>query len=209
MKKLNLVLVAMMTGMMIVSCTTATQTTTASQPATPTVSPDGRVAITLSEAETYAYSAPKGILRAVGEATGAEQGWTTREATAMARASLAEQISSKVISGIEMYRNSYNKSSITEDEVARVKDVEGGEQQSIMQVCEQSVSGTVPVKISTFMLPNGTYQVFVCVESDVESVSQYVTDNQTVKQLISDDERVRIEFNRDQFKKRIDEALAN
>jgi hypothetical protein len=171
-------------------------------------SPDPRVEVKLSEAQEYANSAPKGVLRAVGEATGVEQGWTAREATAMARANLAEQISAKVISGVEMYRNSYTKTAITKDEVKTVKDSEGGDQQSILQVCEQSVSGARPVKTSTYMLPNGTYQIFVCVEADVESVAQYVTENDTVQQLISDDERVKIEYNRDQFRQRINEALA-
>ena len=43
----------------------------------------------------------------------------------MARANLAEQISAKVISGVEMYRNSYTKTAITKDEVKTVKDSEG------------------------------------------------------------------------------------
>ncbi|MBR5829899.1 MAG: LPP20 family lipoprotein [Tidjanibacter sp.] len=198
MKKFYMVLVVAMTGMMLTSCSFGGKM----------FSPDPRVEVKLSEAQEYANSAPKGVLRAVGEATGVEQGWTAREATAMARANLAEQISAKVISGVEMYRNSYTKTAITKDEVKTVKDSEGGDQQSILQVCEQSVSGARPVKTSTYMLPNGTYQIFVCVEADVESVAQYVTENDTVQQLISDDERVKIEYNRDQFRQRINEALA-
>ncbi len=198
MKKFNLVLVAMLAGLMLTSCFGGKSLR----------NPNGRVAIELSEAELYANEAPKGVLRAAGEATGAEQGWATREATAMARANLAEQISAKVISGVEMYRNSYTKAAIAKDAVSMVRDSEGGEQQSILQVCEQSISGARPVKISTFMLPNGAYQVFVCVEADVETVSQYISDNEEVKQLISDSEREKIEYNRDQFKKRLDEALA-
>lgn len=199
MKKFNLVSVIVLTGMMLVSCSFGGKSIK---------NPNGRIAVELSEAEVYANEAPKGVLRAAGEATGAEQGWATREATAMARANLAEQISTKIISGVEMYRNSYTKAAIAKDAVSMVRDSEGGERQSILQVCEQMISGARPVKISTFMLPNGAYQVFVCVEADVETVSQYISDSEEVKQLISDGEREKIEYNRDQFKKRLDEALS-
>lgn len=203
MKKLNLILGVVLAGMVLTSCTSSHS---APKGAKPSVA--GRTAIELSEAEMYAYDAPKGVLRAAGEATGAEQGWTTREATAMARANLAEQISSKIVSGIEMYRNSYSKTAITKEEVKTAKDTEGGDQQSILQVCEQSIAGARPVKISSFVLPNGTFQIFVCVEADADAVSKYVSENQEIEQLISDDDRVKIEYNRDQFRQRISEALA-
>lgn len=203
MKKFYLILVAVLTGMALSSCTSSHS---APKGAKPSVA--GRTVIELSEAERYAYDAPKGVLRAVGESTGPEQGWATREATAMARANLAEQISSKIISGIEMYRNSYNKTAITKEEVKTVKDSEGNDNQSILQVCEQSLAGARPVKISSFMLPNGTFQIFVCVEADADSVSKYISESQEVEQLVNDNDRVKIEFNRDQFRQRINEALA-
>ena len=168
----------------------------------------GRTAVELSEAEQYAYSAPKGVLRAVGEYTLDEQGFAMRYAAAQARANLAEQISVKVKSGVELSRNSYKKGTITNDEVKTARDTEGQDQQLIRQVCDEAVAGATIVKVSTYMLENGTYQVFVCVEADTKGVAKYVAENQKVQQLVTDDERVKIEYNRDQFRQVIEDELS-
>ena len=126
----------------------------------------------------------------------------------MARANLAEQISVKIKSGVELYRNSYKKGTITSQEVKNARDVEGNDQQLIRQVCDEAIAGAIPVKVSTFILPNGAYQVFVCVEANAKTVAKYISENEKVQQLISEEERAHIEYNRDQFRNTIEEELS-
>ena len=184
----------LLVGSLLVSCGVSKNSATSASAV------KGRVAQELSEAQLYAMSAPKGVLRAYGEYTLDEEGFAMRYATAQARANLAEIISAKVTTGIEMYRNSYKKTAITADETKTVKDADGSDQQLIRQVSEESISGAAPVKVSTYVLPNGTYQVYVCVEADAAAIATYVAHNATVQQLVSDEDRMKIDYNRDQFR---------
>ena len=55
---------------------------------------------------------------------------------------------------------------------------------------------------------NGAYQVFVCVEANAKTVAKYISENEKVQQLISEEERAHIEYNRDQFRNTIEEELS-
>lgn len=200
MKKFHLIAAAILAGGMLASCG-------ASKSVATDAPRSGMTAVVLSEAQQYAEDAPKGVLRAWGEYTGDEYGFTKRYADAQARANLADQISVKVVSGVEMYRNSMRKGNITKEGATSVRDTEGQDQQRILQVCEEFLKGTSIVKTSAFQLENGLYQIFVCAEADTKALVEYLSDQEEVVQLISENERIQIEYNRDKFKETITAEL--
>lgn len=200
MKKFHLIAAAILAGGMLASCG-------ASKSVATDAPKSGKTVVVASEAQQYAEDAPKGVLRAWGEYTGDEYGFTKRYADALARATLAEQVSVKVVSGVEMYRNSMRKGNITKEGATSVRDTEGQDQQRIFQVCEEFLKGASIVKTSAFQLENGLYQIVVCAEADTKALVEYLSDQEEVVQLISENERIQIEYNRDKFRETITAEL--
>ncbi len=159
--------------------------------------------IEASESLTYALDAPKGVLRAFGEGVDTEYGYAYRFAVAQARDEMARILKTQVESGISLYRKTYAVGNTTREESKLNKDRMGENEDLITSICTSSVSGAKAVKTNQYYNENnGEYTVHVCVEMDTEVVLNNL-DYDKIEQLISDDQRLEIDFNRDQFKKQL------
>lgn len=161
----------------------------------------------LNEVQQYALDAPSGVLRAAGEYRDIEEFEAHRMAAAIARNNLALNISAQVRSGIEIYRNSKNKASVTASDSQQKKEIGGRADDEIVQLCEMAVAGAREVKYSIYDYPNGEIMYYVCVEADAKSVAKYLANNEKVQDLISEDEAAEIEFDRDQFRAFLEEQF--
>ena len=116
---------------------------------------------------------------------------------------MARILKTHVDSGISLYRNTYAVGNTTREESKLNKDRMGENEDLITSICTSSVSGAKAVKTNQYYNENnGEYTVHVCVEMDTEVVLNNL-DYDKIEQLISDDQRLEIDFNRDQFKKQL------
>ncbi|MGN1226570.1 MAG: hypothetical protein ACI4TL_04955 [Candidatus Cryptobacteroides sp.] len=159
--------------------------------------------IEASECLTYALEAPKGVLRAFGEGVDTEYGYAYRFAVAQARDEMARILKTQVESGISLYRKTYAVGNTTREESKVNKDKMGENEDLITSICTSSVSGAKAVKTDQYYNEkNGEYTVHVCVEMDTDAVINNL-DYDKIEQLISDEQRLEIDFNKDQFKKQL------
>lgn len=159
--------------------------------------------IEASECLIYALNAPKGVLREFGEGVDTEYGYAYRFAMAQARDGMARILKTQVESGISLYRKTYAVGNTTREESKVNKDKMGENEDLITSICTSSVSGAKAVKSDQYYNEvNGEYTVHVCVELDTDAVINNL-DYDKIEQLISDDQRLEIDFNKDQFKKQL------
>ena len=159
--------------------------------------------IVASECLLYAMDAPKGVLRAFGEGVDTEYGYAYRFAAAQARDEIARILKTQLESGISLYRKTYSVGNTTRDESKVNKDKMGENEDLITSICSSSVSGAKVVKSDQYYNEkNGEYTIHVCVEMDTEVVLNNL-DYDKIEQLISDEQRLEIDFNKDQFKKQL------
>lgn len=158
--------------------------------------------IEASESLMYALDAPKGVLRAFGEGVDTEYGYALRYAMAQARDEMARILKTQVESGISLYRKTYAVGNTTREESKVNKDKMGENEDLITSICTSSVSGAKAVKTDSYIKENGEYTVHVCVEMDTDAVINNL-DYDKIEQLISDEQRLEIDFNKDQFKKQL------
>lgn len=201
MKNFAKLVVAVAVAALAVSCSLLKPATTASS--------NGPKARSLNEAQEYALAAPAGVLRAVGTYRDIEEFEAQRLSTAIARATLAENIAAQVKSGIRIFRDMKAKSSVTMQESSTKKEKGAESKDAIVQLCEQAISGARAVKYSIVDHPNGEIEYYTCVEADAKSVAKYLANNSKVQDLISEDEAAEIEFSRDEFLAFMEEQLGN
>lgn len=159
--------------------------------------------IEASESLLYALDAPKGVLRAFGEGVDTEYGYAYRSAMAQARDEMGRILKTQVESGISLYRKTYAVGNTTREESKVNKDKMQENEDLITSICTSSVSGSKAVKTDQYYNEkNGEYTVHVCVELDTDAVINSL-DYDKIEQLISEDQRLEIDFNKDQFKKQL------
>ena len=78
----------------------------------------------------------------------------------------------------------------------------------VNQVAEEVVENAVVIKTSRFILPNRQYNIYVCLEfqGGTTGMSRKVVDK--VKRQISDEDRMKMEYEFQKFEKSVDEELA-
>ena len=156
-----------------------------------------------SESRLYAESAPAGVLRGFGEGIDTEYGYAYRFATAQAVDNMARTLKTQLESGISAYRKKFGVESISTEEGKVAKDKIGDNEDLITAICSSSVSGAKVVKSEQYYnKKNGEFTVHICMEMDTEIVVNNL-DYDKIEQLISEDQKLEIEFNKDQFKKQL------
>ena len=55
--------------------------------------------------------------------------------------------------------------------------------------------------VNNYKQKNGTYTTHVCVEVDSDMIAEQISNNKKLESLLTDDEKMKIEFDREQFKK--------
>lgn len=160
------------------------------------------------EIREYAESAPKGVLRGYGSYNDTEEWFAYKSASAIARSNIAEVVSAKVLSAVEIYKGRYGKESYDTEAVRRNdKDGEKRDETYVKTIADEVLQGSKVVKSAVSKAANGTYDVYLCVEVDSDLVAEYISNNSKIKELISEEEKLTIDFHREEFKKALQEEF--
>lgn len=162
----------------------------------------------LTEAESYALKKPG--TRAAGKGVSSRESVAVQVARAQARAAFAEAISSAVNSALKI--SSFDVSQYAGDDVEGHEVSDGAEKTNTMikSVSKQVIENTQVVKTNKFYnKKTRKYTVFVCLEynGDIAKLSKEIANK--VSQKISDEQRMKIDFELENFEKEIEKELGN
>lgn len=153
-----------------------------------------------SPAQTYAEEAPKGVQRAWASFNDFDGTVAVRGASALARGELATQISTYVKQAIDIYRSKYLQN-VTDSkrDYRQVADGEGKSSDQVQSIASEVVKGSRVVKSNTYVQKDNTRTAYVCVEIDVDLIIEDIKNDQRIEKLISDDDKLKIDFDRERF----------
>lgn len=162
----------------------------------------------LTEAESYALKKPG--TRAAGKGVSSRESVAVQVARAQARAAFAEAISSAVNSALKISGFDVSQYAGDDEEGHEVSD--GAEKTNTMvkSVSKQVIENTQVVKTNKFYnKKTRKYTVFVCLEynGDIAKLSKEIANK--VSQNISDEQRMKIDFELENFEKEIEKELGN
>ena len=124
-----------------------------------------------------------------------------------ARSKFARAIASKIKAAEENSGLSYRQASTDSKQGQNVRDEAGNYNEYQLSIAEETVKNTVIIKTSQYMLQDGSYQVFVCLEykDGVSKMAEEITEK--VKQQVSDDDRLKMQYEFQKFRERVEEEL--
>lgn len=162
----------------------------------------------LTEAESYALKKPG--TRAAGKGVSSRKSVAVQVARAQARAAFAEAISSAVNSALKISGFDVSQYAGDDEEGHEVSDGAEKTNTMIKSVSKQVIENTQVVKTNKFFnKKTRKYTVFVCLEynGDIAKLSKEVANK--VSQKISDEQRMKIDFELENFEKEIEKELGN
>lgn len=174
------------------------------QVATSTPEP-GEVLIEQNKSEFLAEESP--ATRAYGEAVHVDRALARQYAADQARNEFASAISSKVVRASARQDVDYQKSSTTEEATKTAMDF-ATKRNNDFKVLVSEVVKSTPIKhTDTFRTKNGLYRVCVCIEymGGMDALVNDVANK--IQQNVSDEERLKMNFEFNQFKKEFKEEL--
>lgn len=156
----------------------------------------------------YALNAPKGVLRGYGSYNDTEEWFAYKMAAAAARSEVAATISTQMESAAKAYKGKYGKESYDNESIKRGdKDNEKRDEGGFDQIAGEILQGAKVVKAAVVKESNGTLTVYACVEVDSDLIAQYAANNNKIKDLISEDEKMTIDFHREEFENALKERF--
>lgn len=149
----------------------------------------------------------KPTLRAVGVGQHFKEATARNIAEAQARAQFARSLATKVKTSTSeeagassVYSGDEATGNSVGDQIAKVNDF-------VDAVANEVVAGTVPIKISKYILPNKQYKVYVCLEYQ-KGVSELAAEvAKRVEQKIPDEQKLKMNFEFEQYRKRVEAEL--
>lgn len=162
----------------------------------------------LTEAESYALK--KLGTRAAGKGVSSRESVAVQVARAQARAAFAEAISSAVNSALKISGFDVSQYAGDDEEGHEVSDGAEKTNTMIKSVSKQVIENTQVVKTNKFYnKKTRKYTVFVCLEynGDIVKLSKEIANK--VSQKISDEQRMKIDFELENFEKEIEKELGN
>lgn len=162
----------------------------------------------LTEAESYALKKPG--TRAAGKGVSSRESVAVQVARAQARAAFAEAISSAVNSALKISGFDVSQYAGDDEEGHEVSDGAEKTNTMIKSVSKQVIENTQVVKTNKFYnKKTRKYTVFVCLEynGDIAKLSKEIANK--VSQKISDEQRMKIGFELENFEKEIEKELGN
>lgn len=168
---------------------------------------DSEVAIKVNQCVELQEQAPE--RRAWGEGTDYTLTDASAYAQASARANFAYMLETAVEAGTSHSAQKYNKASSDGEKGGLVSDRTGLDKNFYSVVTQQIVKNTTVIKTSPYKQKDGQYHVYVCIEyrGAVGEMAESITSK--VNEQLSDEEKLRIQFDYQQFKKEIEEQLKN
>ncbi|MBQ6747465.1 MAG: hypothetical protein IJR07_10540 [Bacteroidaceae bacterium] len=159
----------------------------------------------LDKCEKYAMRKPE--TRAVGEAYDRRESYAKTYAEGQARAELRRKIEAAIKSSSSEDGGYYEKFASSGNEGAGVRDEAAKGNIYADQIAEGIVRNTAIVEMSKYLRNDGTYHIYVCVEylDGIEKMSETIA--KQVEQQISDDERMKMNFEFEKYRKRIEEEM--
>lgn len=162
----------------------------------------------LTEAESYALKKPG--TRAAGKGVSSRESVAVQVARAQARAAFAEAISSAVNSALKISGFDVSQYAGDDEEGHEVSDGAEKTNTMIKSVSKQVIENTQVVKTNKFYnKKTRKYTVFVCLEynGDIAKLSKEIANK--VSQKISDEQRMKIDFELENSEKEIEKELGN
>lgn len=146
-------------------------------------------------------------VRAWGEGINFSLSSASNEAELQARTKFARAIAAKVKAAEGNSSLKYRKSSTNGKEGASVRDEGANYNEDQLSVAEAVIKNAVIINTSQYMLQDGSYQVFVCLEykEGVAKMADEITEN--VKQRVSDEDRIKMQYEFEKFRERVKEEL--
>lgn len=174
---------------------------------TKTVVSDGEVAIKVDQCIELQEKAPE--RRAWGEGTDYTMTDATAYAQASARTNFSYMLEAAVEAGTSHSAQKYNKASSDGENGGLVSDRTGLDKNFYSVVTQQIVKNTAVIKTSPYKQKDGQYHVYVCIEyrGAVGEMAESIASK--VNEQLSDEEKLKIQFDYQQFKKEIEEQLKN
>lgn len=147
--------------------------------------------------------------RAWGEGTDYTMTDATAYAQASARTNFAYMLESAVEAGTSRSTQKFTKASSDGENGGLVSDRTGLEKNLYSIVTQQIVKNTTVIKTSPYKQKDGQYHVYVCIEyrGSVGEMAESITSK--VNEQLSDEEKLKIQFDYQQYKKEIEEQLKN
>lgn len=171
------------------------------------VTSNDEVAIKVDQCVELQEKAPE--RRAWGEGADYTMTDATDQAQASARARFAFMLESAVEAGTSHSAQKINKASSNGENGGLVSDRTGLDKNFYSVVTQQIVENTVVIKTSPYKQKDGQYHVYVCIEyrGTLEDMAESIASK--VNEQLSDEEKLKIQFDYQQFKKEIEEQLKN
>ncbi|GHT43440.1 hypothetical protein AGMMS49965_17210 [Bacteroidia bacterium] len=145
--------------------------------------------------------------RAVGQGTHFKEQTARNIAETQARAAFARALSSKIKTATSEETLGYDLYSGDGASGAAVSD-QGAKQNDFAQsIANETISNTVVIKTYRELLPNNQYNVWVCLESQAGVADIAAKVAQKVQQRIPDEEKMKMNFEFDQYRKRVEAEL--
>lgn len=165
----------------------------------------GEVAIKVDQCIELQEKVPE--RRAWGEGTDYTITDATAYAQASARTNFSYMLETAVEAGTSRSAQRYNKASSDGENGGLVSDRTGLDKNLYSAVTQQIVKNTVIIKTSPYKQKDGQYHVYVCIEyrGSVGEMAESIVSK--VNEQLSDEEKLKIQFDYQQFKKEIEEQL--
>ena len=204
--KKTYVLLAIVASVMLAACGSSKKATT-SQPdvAVPQATLSGETALVDEPCDVYAMLAP--AKRATGEGIHFQASTARNVAELNARAQLAralqvciEATSKTFADGATKFAADDTTGTSGTDQTASLADRAAG-------IAKELIKGAPVVKMSRYKTANNQYRVYVCVEYSEEVPQMAAKIAKTFKDQLTPDEKLRIKFNEELFKKEMEETF--
>jgi len=168
------------------------------------VSPQ-KTKITKDECQVLAEKKPE--TRAYGRGSSYDLSTAEEYAELDARAKFARAIASKIVSAQSRDHIGYDKAATNANGTGMVRD-EGAKRNSRAEgIAEEVIRNAVVINTSQYQLADGSYEAWVCLEYR-EGVAQLANEiSKKVEQQISDEDRLKMNFEFEKFRKHIEEEL--
>lgn len=145
--------------------------------------------------------------RAWGEATNGRISDAKAYAEGQARAAIARKISTAITNATNENNVAWQQSSYSGSEGATVRDEGGKQEGKTAQIVKMVLDNVVVMKSSVYQKPNGLYHVYVCVEQQDSPSKMANKIANKVKQQVSDDDRLKMQFQFEKFEESIEKEL--
>lgn len=145
--------------------------------------------------------------RAVGVGYSNNPASAKREAEFTARATLARQMKVHAKGGAGADSKRYEQHSGSQREGGGVHDLDASFEEELMESVDEVLANTATIKSVRYRQANGLYEVWVCVEKagTPGELADEIIDG--VKKRISDEEKLKMEFEFKQFRDRLKEEF--